>query len=113
MHARHRVEEWSKRMLAIVCDVARSPDVLHQKHATRTKRPADTCEHVVRTRLVVDRIKRRDEVERGGIRILIKVTEIANDKGDVIQSALRCLLPSMLDGRLIQVVTDEAALRKL
>jgi hypothetical protein len=75
-------------MLDVLVDVARSADVLHQVHAVWLQRSTYTLENVERPRLIVDRIKGRDEVEGFGLRSLIEVTQIGRDELDVVMAGL-------------------------
>ena len=63
-------------------------DVLHQVDAVRLQRAVDALQHVERLRLVVDRVERRDEVERLRLGRLVEVAQIVGDELDVASSPL-------------------------
>jgi hypothetical protein len=97
-------------MLDVLVNVARSADVLHQVHAVWLQRSANALEDVERPRLVVDRIKGRDEVEGFGLRSLVEVTQIARDELDVVATRSRRVFSRVRDRTLRMIHSDESAL---
>ena len=80
VHARRGVQECRKRMVDIVVNVARSPDVLHHVHAVGLQGLMDSVKNAVRAGLVMDSITGSTEVELLRCRGFIEVTQITDNK---------------------------------
>ena len=112
VHARDGVEKRAQRVIAVVMMVTGAVDVLREVDAARREAAANAREHIERSRLIVDRIEGRDQVEGALLGRLIEVAEIPRLERHIGKPRLCGALARPRDGLCREVVARETALGK-
>jgi hypothetical protein len=71
-------------MLDIFVHVTRPRDVLHQIRAVGFQRPVNAFEHVERTRLIVNGVEARDQLEPFGLGTNVEIAQVHHDEREIL-----------------------------
>ena len=109
VHNRDGVEQWAKRVFAVVVVMAGGVDVLGEVNTVWFQCAPYALQEVKRLRLVVDRVEGSHKIERSFVGGTVEIGEIPGLEAQVVKPAFGNLLAGPADGILRQVVAEKLA----
>src|SRR3954453_14871190 len=99
-------------MIAIVVNITRTLDVLHQVKPVGTKCPVNAFQNIQRLCLIVNRVKRGNKIIGLAFGLLVKSTEVRNNELYIAQFFIGGFLPRAQHRFTGEINTCEATLWK-